>query len=161
MDTIKHELKETFRCIVLAFSAQVFAVMVILFVFQTDVQAKQSEISSIFQMPGGISRVTLLQFFVVAVCTSIIRFVFMSEVLIKSFKLSGRIICMFGIELLMVAFAVWQFKWFHTTNVSAWAGFLISFSICFILSVLLTIKSEKKANSDMNEALHKVQEKEE
>lgn len=158
---MKHELKETFRCIVLAFAAQVFVVMLILFVFPVDVQGKQSEISSIFQEPGAISRCTLLEFFVVAVCTSVIRFVFMSEVLIKSLKLSGRIICMFGIELLMVAFAVWQFKWFHTSNVNAWMGFLVSFSICFVLSVLLTIKSEKKANSDMNNALHKVQEKEE
>lgn len=158
---MKHELKETIRCIVLAFAAQVFAVMVILFVFPTDVQGEQAEMSSIFQMPGGISRWTLLQFFVVAVATALIRFIFMSEVLIKSLKLSGRIICMFGMELLMVAFAVWKFEWFHTTNVDGWAGFLVSFSVCFILSVLLTIKSEKKTNSDMNKALHKVQEKEE
>ena len=132
----------------------------ILLIFPTDVQGEQAEISSIFRVPGAISRITLLQFFVVAVSTAVIRFVFMSEVLIRSLKLSIRIIGMFGVELLMVAFAVWKFGWFHSSDVSGWAGFIVSFSVCFIFSVLLTIKSEKKANSDMNEALQKVQENE-
>ncbi len=150
-------LKGFIYCICLAFTAQVVVVALIQCLSSESVAQKQAEISSIFSMQGGISKETILQFLLVAFLTAVIRSFFMSDLVIKNASLSIRMILLFVSEIVMIGIAIWQFEWFHSFDKSSLIGFVISFSICFTLSIILTIKGEKKKNDDMNEALHKVQ----
>ena len=150
-------LKGFIYCICLAFTVQVAVVTLIQCFSSESVAQKQAEISSIFSTPGGISKETILQFLFVAFLISVVRSFFMSDIVIKNASLSVRMILLFVFEIIIIGIAVWQFKWFHSFDKESIIGFVLSFSICFTLSIILTIKGEKKKNDDMNEALHKVQ----
>ena len=158
---VRREIKESIYCIFTAFSAQMMVLMLILYVSSPKLYSMQSEVSSLFRLEGGVAKETMLQCLIVAVLAGILRFLFMSEVIIKNMKFGIRLALMMSSVFAVICIAIWQFKWFYATNLASWLGFLCSFGVCMVISVLLSLKSEKMKNDQMNDALRKVQNQQE
>lgn len=158
---VRREIKESIYCIFTAFSAQMIVLMVILFVSSPKLYEAQADISSLFRLEGGVAKETMLQCLIVAVLAGVMRFLFMSEVIIKNMKVGIRVALMISSILIVICTAIWKFKWFHSTDLASWLGFLCSFGICMVISVLLSLKAEKVKNEQMNDALRKVQNQQE
>lgn len=59
-----------------------------------------------------------------------------------------------GIIVMIIAFVV-AFDWFPVNKIEAWIGFFVSFGICFVISLGVTLLKEKAENRKMEEALKK------
>ena len=124
-------------------------------IFGADAQT----VSTIFSLgSGGIAVSTSLQFLGAIVLIIILRFVLMTDRIIKKMPLAARIITMFaGVLAVMVGF-IFAFGWFPVTNVTAW----IMFGICFVLScsisTFISVLAEKQENKKLEEALKRFKE---
>ena len=145
----------------LAFSLQTLIATFVMFISSSETSAEQSRISSIYATPGFLSKSTLLQFFIAAVLTVIIRHIFMSDLILKIKSIALRISLMFVFEVIMVAIVVWRCNWFHSVRVGHWIGFVIGALPCMIAGFFMAYKSECRENEEMNEALRKKQQEEE
>ena len=67
----------------LAFTMQTLVATIVMFISSSSTASEQSRISSIYETPGFLSKSTLLQFFVVALLTGVIRHIFMSDLILK------------------------------------------------------------------------------
>ena len=86
----------------LAFSLQTLIATFVMFISSSETAAEQSRISSIYATPGFLSKSTLLQFFIAAVLTGIIRHIFMSDLILKIKSIALRISLMFVFEVIMI-----------------------------------------------------------
>ena len=153
----KKSLHDFVYCTCLAFTMQAVVATFVMFITSSDTASEQSRISSIYETPGFLSKSTLLQFFIVAVFTGIIRHIFMSDLVLKIKSIALRIALMFTFELIMVAIVVWKCRWFHSVRVGHWIGFAIGALPCMIAGFIMAYKSECKENEEMNEALRRKQ----
>jgi hypothetical protein len=141
----------------LAFTMQAIVATIVMFISSSSTASEQSRISSIYETPGFLSKSTLLQFFVVALLTGVIRHIFMSDLILKIKSIALRIALMFTFEIIMVAIVVWKCQWFHSVRVGHWIGFVIGALPCMIAGIVMAYKSECKENEEMNEALRRKQ----
>ena len=144
-------------CTCLAFTMQAVVATFVMFITSSDTASEQSRISSIYETPGFLSKSTLLQFFVVALLTGVIRHIFMSDLILKIKSIALRITLMFVFEAIMLAVIVWRFNWFHSVRIGHWIGFVIGALTCLIVGFIMAYKSECKENEEMNEALRRKQ----
>lgn len=154
----KKPICEFFYCICVAMTMQIAVALLVLWVSPSGLANTQSELSTIYSFAGGLSKETLLQFGIVSVLTAVNRLLFLSEIIIKNAKPSVRLVAMFTVEVIMIGIAVWLFGWFRPKNLESVLGFAMGFGACFIISVILCVKSEKARNKEMNQALHRAQE---
>jgi len=145
----------------LAFSLQTLIATFVMFISSSETSAEQSRISSIYATPGFLSKSTLLQFFIAAVLTGIIRHIFMSDLILKIKSIALRITLMFVFEAIMLAVVVWRFNWFHSVRIGHWIGFVIGALPCLVIGFIMAYKSECKENAEMNEALRRKQQEKE
>ena len=141
----------------LAFTMQTLVATIVMFISSASTASEQSRISSIYETPGFLSKSTLLQFFVVALLTGVIRHIFMSDLILKIKSIALRISLMFIFEAIMIAVVVWRFNWFHSVRIGHWIGFVIGALPCLIVGFIMAYKSECKENEEMNEALRRKQ----
>ena len=154
----KKSFRDFVHCTCMAFSMQVVVAAFMMFITSADTATEQVKISSIYENPGYLSKETIMQFFIVALVTSVIRHIFMSDKVLKIPSIALRITLMFTSEIAIVALAVWRFRWFHSVSPAHWAGFAIGALPCLVAGVILAFKTEMKENEQMNEALHRAQE---
>ncbi len=144
----------------LAFTLQTLIAAFVMFISSSETASEQSRISSIYATPGFLSKSTLLQFFIVAVLTGIIRHIFMSDMILKIKSIALRISLMFVFEIIMVGIVVWRCNWFRSMQVGHWIGFVIGALPCMIAGFIMAYKSECRENEEMNEALKRKQQEE-
>ena len=60
-----------------------------------------------------------------------------------------------GIIVMIIVFVV-VFDWFPVNKIEARIGFFVSFGICFLISLGVTLLKEKAENRKMEEALKKI-----
>lgn len=115
------------------------------------------EASPLFSLGGeGLRFSTLLQLLGMATLITLIRNLFFTDILIKNMSVVKRAICMLiGIIVMIIAFVV-AFDWFPVNKIEAWIGFFVSFGICFVISLGVTLLKEKAENRKMEEALKKI-----
>ena len=154
----KKSFRDFVHCTCMAFSMQTVVAVLMMFITSSDTATEQMKISSIYENPGFLSKETILQFFIVALLTSMIRHIFFSDKVIRIPSIALRITLMFTTEIAMVAVAVWKFRWFHSVSPAHWVGFAIGAAPCLVAGVILAFKTEMKENETMNEALHRAQE---
>lgn len=115
------------------------------------------EISALFQLGSkGLSSEILLQFFVVAIATTVSRFLFFTDILIKQMHEVGRIIGMLTSIVVVIVGMTLVFDWFPIERWEAWAMFFLCFAGCFVISITVTSVKEKMENQKMAEALEKL-----
>lgn len=120
------------------------------------------EYSTMFAMGDeGIPIHTILEYLLSSLCITALRFIFFTDVLIKRWCLTGRIVGMAGAVTALTGGLAYLFGWFPVNDPKCWVAFFISFGICFLISAVLSIKKEQMENRQLEEALRKVKESEE
>ena len=119
------------------------------------------DFSTIFALgSAGLSVKTMLQFLLAIAITIVLRFVFMTDLIIKKMPLAARIITMFAAAFLNIMVFVILCGWFPVDNLTAWIMFLISFAISCTVSTAVSLLKEKMENRKLAEALNRLKEEE-
>lgn len=119
------------------------------------------DVSSIFSLgKEGLSTATMLQFLGVSVCITGLRTLFFTDRIIQQMSITVRTVCMLLSIILLIVLCAAVFHWFPIGMWQAWAGFIITFTICFSCSMLVTRLKEKTENRKMEEALLRLKEQE-
>lgn len=117
------------------------------------------DVSSIFSLgKEGLSTATMLQFLGVSVCITGLRILFFTDRIIQQMSITVRTVCMLLSIILLIVLCAAAFHWFPIGMWQAWAGFIITFTICFSCSMLVTRLKEKTENRKMEEALLRLKE---
>ena len=139
------------------FGITVLALTVFCLLFGNSAQ----DFSAIFSLGGaGLSVRTMLQFLLAIAITIVLRYVFMTDLIIKKMPLAARIITMFAAAFLNIMAFVILCGWFPVDNLTAWIMFLISFAISCAVSTAVSLLKEKMENRKLAEALNKLKEEE-
>lgn len=153
------------RKTILDYIGQVFITfgfsIVALNLFCVLVGGQAQEVSSIYSMgKEGLSVATMMQFLGVSVCITGLRFLFFTDRIIRQMSLTLRTVCMLMSIIVMIVLCASVFGWFPVDMWQSWAGFLITFALCFAGSMYITHLKEKTENRKMEEALRKLKEEE-
>lgn len=115
--------------------------------------------STIFSLGNsGVSVATSFQFLLAVSLIVGLKFIFMTDILIKKMSLAARIIVMFaGAFATMIVF-IFAFGWFHADMPIAWIMFIVCFIISCAVSTLISVLAEKQENRRLEEALKRYKE---
>ena len=120
------------------------------------------EVSGIYSMgKDGLSTATMMQFFGVSICITGLRFLFFTDRIIRQMSITLRTVCMLMSIIVLIVLCTAVFGWFPVDMWQAWTGFFVTFTICFVGSMLVTRLKEKTENRKMEEALRRLKEQEE
>lgn len=109
----------------------------------------------------GVPVKIALQFLCVSVLSVLFRFIFFTDMIIKTMAIWLRTICLLTAMITTIGCFATAFGWFPANTWQAWAMFLICFGISFLGSFLVMLLKEKLENKRMNEALRKIKKSQE
>lgn len=136
--------------------------IIVLCVFVFLFGEKEREISSVFCMGKmGISLGTLMQFLLLASEVTALRWLFLSDKLIKQLSRLYRNLFMFGGIFIIVSVEAAIFKWFPMNQAKSWILFLLSFTICSTFSICISVATDKNENRKLQEALERLKREDE
>lgn len=101
----------------------------------------------------GISVATSMQYFGVAILTTLYRFVFCTDTVIKNMPVLLRVSLMLIFVVGTVSAFIVIFKWFPVNAWEPWVLFVFCFVVSFIVSGVVVTLKEKLENKRMEEAL--------
>lgn len=134
--------------------------VLIFILFGVLIGEEARELSTLFALGGnGIAYSSLIQLFVMMIFITGFQFLFFSDAVIKNMGLVKRIVCMLIAVIATVVIFVLIFDWFPVSEAKAWIGFALSFGVCFCISVGVISLKEKTENREMEEALRRMNEK--
>ena len=153
------------RKTVFDFAGQVFMTfgfsIVALNLFCIVVGEYAQDVSSIYSLgKDGLSTATMMQFFGVSICITGLRFLFFTDRIIRQMSITLRTVCMLMSIIVLIVLCTAVFRWFPVDMWQAWAGFFVTFAICFVGSMFLTHQKERTENRKMEEALRRLKEQE-
>lgn len=135
--------------------------ILVLSIFCSIVGEEAREVSSLYSLgKEGLSVATILQFLGVSVCITAFRTIFFTDGVIKRMSVTLRTVCMLLCVIVMIIVCAAVFGWFPADMWQAWAGFAVSFGVCFVGSLMLTLLKERTQNRRMEEALSRLKEQE-
>lgn len=106
----------------------------------------------------GLGLETLLQFFLLSVIISTLKFVLFTEGIVKNLAMVARVVIMFGAVIVTIVLFVILFGWFPVNMWKPWVMFFVCFLVCAVLSTILSYVKENYENKKMEEALKKLKE---
>lgn len=113
--------------------------------------------SSIFALGNaGLSLVTMMQFFALAIITTGLRWIFFTHIFVKRLAIMVRSIFMFMGVIVSVGIFAAVFGWFPVDQIIPWGMFLLSFFVCAAVSVVVSVIKEKTDNRKLQEALERM-----
>lgn len=116
------------------------------------------EISAFFSLgTAGIPINIVLQFLGISIVLVFFRYFFFTEVVLKNLSLAKRTIGMVLTVLTIISSAIYLFSWFPVDMWEAWLMFLLSFFLCFLISVKIVTVKAKIENKKLADALAKIQ----
>lgn len=117
------------------------------------------EFSAIFSLGNsGVGVKTSFQFLIALTIITALKFILMTDLLIKKMPLAARIIAMFLGAFATIIIFILAFDWFPANNPSAWAMFIICFVISTAVSTAISVLAEKNENRRLDEALKRYKE---
>lgn len=113
--------------------------------------------SSIFVLGSrGISVATAMQFLLISVLITLLRWIFFTDVIIKRLGILWRTTGMFAATIAAVILFTIYFQWFPVDQTLPWIMFFLSFAVCTAVSVIVSVKKERADNRKMQEALERM-----
>ncbi len=110
--------------------------------------------SSMFQLgKTGVAVVTLMQYLLLSVIITSLRWLIFTDILIKHVSIVIRTVVMFVCVILLTGIFAAIFQWFPIDNIKAWIMFFVCFFVCSCISVIVSAIKEKSDNKKMQEAL--------
>lgn len=115
--------------------------------------------SSIFSLGNaGVGIATSFQFLLAVFVITSLRFVFMTNTLIKKMSLAARTVAMFAGAFTTILIFIFLFDWFPADMPIAWIMFIICFIISCAVSTVISVLAEKHENRRLEEALKRYKE---
>lgn len=149
----KSSILDFFRDIIEVFGITIISISLIVLIFGNNAK----EISSIFRFGNeGIAIGTLLQFLALSVILTALKWIFLTDKIIKKGAIATRFICMLICIVAIVGIIATIFKWFPINMILPWIMFLLSFAICTTISALIFKAKEKNENERLQDALEKL-----
>lgn len=144
--------------------AQVFAtygiIVCIFLVFSYLIGDKTVGYSTLFALgKEGLSMPVLCELLLLAFMITVLQVVFMTDRWIMNMPIVRRYILLFLSVFVGMIILIIVFNWFPISDVKAWAGFVISYTISMIVSVMITKYREHDENSKMQDALNNYKKK--
>ncbi|MGI6315227.1 MAG: hypothetical protein ACOX17_00900 [Christensenellales bacterium] len=135
----------------------VYGVMVTVFVLLSLILGDYvGDYSSLFRYGAdGLSVPTLLQLLLLAAMITLARIVFLTGRWIKNMSGLLRNALFFLTILAVIAVLIVLFGWFPINEPRAWLGFILSYTVSMVLSVVVTGLRERAENKRMQAALRK------
>jgi len=116
-------------------------------------------ISTIFALGDkGLSVSTMFEFFLAIAIIVLLRFVFMTDIVIKKLPRVFRNIALLTTGLLVSVGFIFAFGWFKAEDGKAWVMFFVSFALSCGISTLVSAIAEKQENRRLEEALKRFKE---
>lgn len=116
--------------------------------------------STMFVLGGkGVPIKTIFQFLLSSICIQLLRILFFTDILIKRMSVVKRTVGMVVSVLILIGVLAAVFGWFPVDDPKCWGCFLISFAICFTVSVLLSTIKERAENRRLAAGLQQLKEK--
>ncbi len=113
--------------------------------------------STLFSLGAeGMSMASLAQLLGLAVLTTVIRAIFLSGGWFRKLSMLARTIGMVVCCVAVVVVFIFVFGWFPANDALPWLGFILSFGICFAVSLWITLSRQKRENEAMAEALERL-----
>lgn len=113
--------------------------------------------SSIFALGNtGLSLDTMMQFFVLAIITTGLRWIFFTDIFVKRLSIMVRSIFMFTGVIVSVGIFAAVFGWFPVDQIIPWGMFFLCFFVCAAVSVAVSVMKEKSDNRKLQEALERM-----
>lgn len=113
--------------------------------------------SSIFALGNtGLSLATMMQFFVLAIITTGLRWIFFTDIFVKRLSIMVRSIFMFTGVIVSVGIFAAVFGWFPVDQIIPWGMFFFCFFVCAAVSVAVSVMKEKSDNRKLQEALERM-----
>lgn len=150
---------------ILEFCSQVFTIygitIVLLNIFCILFGTSAQEFSTIFSMGNqGLGVATSFQFLLAVLAITILRFIFMTDILIIKMPTAARIAAMFAGTFVIILVFIIVFDWFPADLPMAWIMFLICFVVCCTAGTMISLIAEKQENRKLEEALKRYKEEE-
>lgn len=115
--------------------------------------------SSMFALgSAGIPLNTVLQLLLDSVCITVIRFLFFSDRVIRRMSMAGRTVGMVALIIALTGLFAYLFGWFPVDDPVCWGCFLVSFGLCFVVSVAASTLKERMDNKQLEEGLQHLKE---
>ncbi len=119
------------------------------------------EVSSMFELGSvGVPVATLLQYLILAIVITALRWLFFSDKLIKCLSVILRGAFMLVGTFISVGMSAAVFKWFPVNQAMSWIMFLVSFLICTVVSICVSVLKEKTENRKLQDALERLKKEE-
>ena len=116
-------------------------------------------LSTIFSLGNtGVSIATSFQFLLAVFLIVGLKFIFMTDILIKKIPLAARIIIMFAGAFATIVVFIFAFGWFPADMPIAWIMFVICFVLSCAVSTVISVLAEKQENRRLEEALKRYKE---
>ncbi|MDF2487352.1 MAG: hypothetical protein K0R46_3520 [Herbinix sp.] len=143
--------------------AQVFCIfgisMIIMMCFSVIVGDAAKGYSVMFATGGaGVPVPIMAQFLLLSAINVALRYVFLTDKLIKHMSAVKRILCTVLSVLLTVIACIILFGWFPVNLWQAWLLFLGSFAVCFSIGTFITTVKNNMENKMLAEGLAKMKE---
>lgn len=123
--------------------------------------ASAQEFSTIFSFGNaGVSVATSFQFLLAVSVIVGLRFLFMTDLLIKKMPTAARIIVMFAGAFSTILVFIFLFDWFPADLPLAWIMFIVCFILSCAISTILSALAERQENRKLEEALKRYKEEE-
>lgn len=120
------------------------------------------DISNMFSLGNaGLPASTAFQFLLTSVLITFYRILFFTDTFIKKMSMPARTVGMLTLVLLTVAVFILIFGWFPADMWLAWFLYVACFIISFAVSAGIMYLKEQAENKQMEEALKRLQNKEE
>jgi len=116
-------------------------------------------ISTIFALGDkGLAVSTMFEFFLAIAVIVFLRFVFMTDIIIKKLSLVLRNVALLTGGLLVIIGFIFAFGWFPVKDGKAWVMFFVSFALSCGISTFVSAIAEKQENRRLEEALKRYKE---
>ena len=105
-----------------------------------------------------MSIATSFQFLLAVFLIVGLKFIFMTDILIKKIPLAARIIIMFAGAFATILIFIFAFGWVPANMPIAWIMFIICFVLSCAVSTVISVLAEKQENRRLEEALKRYKE---
>lgn len=117
--------------------------------------------STLFSLGNlGVGIATSFQFLLAVSVIVGLRFIFMTDILIKKMPLAARTVAMLAGAFTTILIFIFLFDWFPADMPIAWIMFIICFIISCAASTVISILAERHENRRLEEALKRYKEEE-
>ncbi len=138
-------------------AAATFGLIVLAFTVMSIVIGERAKgYADLFSMGNaGLSMPVLLELLLLAVIITLAQVIFLTDTWIINMSMTIRYVLFFVSVLILIVSMIVAFNWFPLSDMAAWLGFIISYALSMIISLLVTRLKERAENSKMQEALDK------